>query len=141
MDGRVLVLTIPSAVILGALVHYSLRALPRTRSLAFWASVTVLHGIAVHLVTEKGLGASFPYVIRHPLLSMLGVSLQEIAGWTIVSYLGWWLGYRFARSTGRMEPRLPRVGRKRTRFGSTGGAAFAAREFRERSVRAGPRPR
>jgi tetratricopeptide (TPR) repeat protein len=42
-------------------------------------------------------GASFPYALRAPLLTVLGVPLQEIAGWAIVAYLGWWLGCRASR--------------------------------------------
>lgn len=101
MDGRVLTLAVPSAAALALLVWHSMRALPRRRALAFWACVAaygVARGVAVRLVTERALHASFPYVVREPLVSVLGVSLQEVAGWAIVSYLGWWLGWRFART-------------------------------------------
>jgi len=56
-------------------------------------------------VTERGLHASFPYVMRAPLLSLYGASIQEVAGWAIVSYLGWWLGWRLARAVGAPRAR------------------------------------
>ena len=100
MEPRVLILAVPSLVVLALLVWHSFRSLPRRRAAAFWISVAVyglLRGMAVAWVTREGLGASLPYEIRDPLLSVFGVSLQEIAGWAIVAYLAWWLGDRFAR--------------------------------------------
>lgn len=100
MEPRVLILAVPSLAVLVLLVWHSFRSLPRRRAVAFWVSVTVygfLRGMAVAWVTREGLGASLPYQIRDPLLSILGVSLQEVAGWAIVAYLAWWLGDRFAR--------------------------------------------
>jgi hypothetical protein len=44
----------------------------------------------------QAIGASFPYEIRNPTLSLGGVSAQEVAGWAVVAYLGWWIGYRFS---------------------------------------------
>ena len=100
MEPRVLILAVPSLTVLILLVWHSFRSLPRRRALTFWISVTLyglLRGLAVAWVTREGLGASLPYQIRDPLLSVLGVSLQEIAGWAIVAYLAWWLGARFDR--------------------------------------------
>ena len=100
VDTRVLILTLPSLVVLGLLVFHSLRTLPRSRAVAFWCSVAaygLLRGNALRWVIAHGLGAAFPYVIRKPLFPVLGVPLQEIAGWAIVSYIGWWLGCRFSR--------------------------------------------
>lgn len=100
METRVLILALPSLVVLALLVWHSGRTLPRRRAVAFWVSVAVygvLRGMAVAWVTREGLGASLPYQIRDPLLSVFGVSLQEVAGWAIVAYLAWWLGERFAR--------------------------------------------
>ncbi|HVG10756.1 MAG TPA: tetratricopeptide repeat protein [Thermoanaerobaculia bacterium] len=108
MEPRVLILALPSLVVLALLVWHSWRSLPRRRAIAFWISVTVyglLRGMAVAWVTREGLGASLPYQIRDPLLSVFGVSLQEIAGWAIVAYLAWWLGERFARQE-KKGPRL-----------------------------------
>ncbi|HEX9636344.1 MAG TPA: tetratricopeptide repeat protein [Acidobacteriota bacterium] len=100
MDTRVLILTLPSAVILALLVAHSLRALPRPRALAFWIAVIaygLARGLALELVIGRGLESSFPYVIHEPLLPVFGVPLQELAGWAIVCYLGWWLGWRLAK--------------------------------------------
>ncbi|HWN41272.1 MAG TPA: tetratricopeptide repeat protein [Thermoanaerobaculia bacterium] len=108
MEPRVLILALPSLVVLALLVWHSWRSLPRRRAIAFWVSVAVyglLRGVAVAWVTREGLGASLPYQIRDPLLSVFGVSLQEIAGWAIVAYLAWWLGERFARQE-KKGPRL-----------------------------------
>lgn len=108
MEPRVLILALPSLVVLALLVWHSWRSLPRRRALAFWVSVAVygvLRGMAVAWVTREGLGASLPYQIREPLLSVFGVSLQEVAGWAIVGYLAWWLGERFARQE-KKGPRL-----------------------------------
>ncbi len=108
MEPRVLILALPSLVVLALLVWHSWRSLPRRRAIAFWVSVAVyglLRGVAVAWVTREGLGASLPYEIRDPLLSVFGVSLQEIAGWAIVAYLAWWLGERFARQE-KKGPRL-----------------------------------
>ena len=99
MDLRVLILTVPSLLILGLLVHHSLITMPRRRALAFWCAVTaygVLRGVALRWVIDSGLAASFPYVIHDPLFPVLGVPLQEITGWAIVAYIGWWLGSRFS---------------------------------------------
>lgn len=52
-------------------------------------------------ITEQGLGAAAPYVIHNPLLTMGGVSLQEVVGWAVVAYLAWWLGERFGGSLAR----------------------------------------
>lgn len=106
MDERSYFLTLPSLVVLAALVLHSLRALPRWRALAFWVSVTaygLARGIGVRIVTGKGLGAQVPYVIHRPLLTVQGVSIQEVVGWAIVSYLAWWLGDRFVRGATRDE--------------------------------------
>jgi tetratricopeptide (TPR) repeat protein len=108
MQPRVLILALPSLVVLALLVWHSWRSLPRRRAVAFWVSVAVygvLRGVAVAWVTREGLGASLPYRIREPLLSVFGVSLQEVAGWAIVAYLAWWLGERFARQE-KKGPRL-----------------------------------
>jgi tetratricopeptide (TPR) repeat protein len=108
MEPRVLILALPSLVVLALLVWHSWRSLPRRRAVAFWVSVAVyglLRGMAVAWVTREGLGASLPYQIHDPLLSVFGVSLQEIAGWAIVAYLAWWLGKRFARQE-KKGPRL-----------------------------------
>ena len=106
MDPRTLALAVPTAAALALLVAHSLRALPRRRALAFWLAAAcygVARGVALRAVVERGLGASFPYRIERPLWPVAGVPLQEIAGWAIVAYLGWWLGDRFAAGGG--EPR------------------------------------
>ena len=108
MEPRVLILALPSLVVLALLVWHSWRSLPRRRAVVFWVSVAVygvLRGVAVAWVTREGLGASLPYRVRDPLLSVFGVSLQEVAGWAIVAYLAWWLGERFARQE-KKGPRL-----------------------------------
>lgn len=99
VDNRVLILSVPSLVILGLLVFHSLRTLPRSRAVAFWFSVLaygILRGVALRWVIDHGLGASFPYAIRNPLFTVFHVPAQEIAGWAIVVYIGWWLGSRFS---------------------------------------------
>jgi hypothetical protein len=83
-----LILAIPSAVILIALVWHSLGALPRRRAVAFWMAVVVyavLRGVAERFVTETT-GTSFPDAIGTPLL-MMGVA--------ILFYLAWWIGGRW----------------------------------------------
>ncbi len=104
MDSRLLILAIPSAIILAALLWHSFQALPRRRATAFWLSVIAygfLRGIGVHRVTAA-IGASFPYEIHNPTLSIAGVSAQEVAGWAVVSYLAWWIGYRFSLSAAQL---------------------------------------
>jgi hypothetical protein len=99
MESRLLILAIPSAIILVGLIWHSLRALPRWRALAFWVSVIAygfVRGLAVQGITST-IGASFPYEIHNPMLSIFGVSAQELVGWAVVVYLGWWLGARFTR--------------------------------------------
>jgi hypothetical protein len=101
MDPRLPALAFPSFVILGLLAVHSARSLPRARAAAFWASAAaygIARGIALRWVTETGLQASFPYRIHRPLLTVFGVSLQEVAGWMIVLYLGWWLGFRLSQA-------------------------------------------
>lgn len=103
MDARTVVLTVPSAVILAGLIWHSLVALPRRRAAGFWGAVAVfglLRGLGVRWVTEA-IGASFPYEIRNPMLSIGGVAVQEIAGWAVVAYLAWWAGERFSRRARR----------------------------------------
>ena len=93
-------LTIPSLLVLGLLVAHSLRTLPRARAIAFWCSVVaygVLRGVGLRWVMDHGVGGSFPYAIRNPLFPVFGVPLQEVTGWAIVAYLGWWIGTRFSR--------------------------------------------
>jgi len=104
MDPRALALVVPTAAVLAALVVHSFVALPRRRAATFWAAAAaygVARGVVLHRVVEGGLGAAFPYEIHRPLWPVLGVPLQEIAGWAIVAYLGWWLGHRFAAARGR----------------------------------------
>lgn len=87
MDLRFLILAVPSAAVLCALVHHSLRTLPRARAAAFWCAAAlygVLRGLALGWVTRHGLEARLPYVIHRPLWPVFGTSLQEIAGWAIV---------------------------------------------------------
>src|SRR5687768_7422512 len=103
MSTRVLVLALPSALILIALVWHSLGAMSRRRAGLFWLSVVVygiLRGLGVRAVTQA-IGASFPYEIRGALLEIGGVSAQEVAGWAIVAYLAWWIGDRFSRRARR----------------------------------------
>lgn len=100
MDPRVWILALPSLLVLSLLVVHSLRTLPRARALAFWGAVAsygILRGAALHVVIGRVPGASFPYAIRDPLFPVFGVPLQEIAGWAIVCYIGWWLGCRVSR--------------------------------------------
>jgi hypothetical protein len=100
VDNRVALLTVPSLAILGLLVTHSFVTLPRSRAVAFWSSVVgygILRGLALRWVIDHGLGASFPYTIRNPLFPVFGVPAQEIMGWAIVTYIGWWLGARFSR--------------------------------------------
>lgn len=98
MPDRLLVLAVPSALVLAGLVVHSLVAMPRRRAGAFWVAVLaygIVRGLGVRWVTEA-IGASFPYEVRDPLWTVGGVSAQEVAGWAIVAYLGWWVGYRFS---------------------------------------------
>ena len=100
-------LAIASALVLVALVAHSLRALPVRRAAAFWGAVLaygVVRGVAVRLVTERGLEASFPYAFHERGPSILGVGAQELAGWALVAYLAWWLGSRL--SPERLFPRI-----------------------------------
>jgi tetratricopeptide (TPR) repeat protein len=104
VEPRALALVLPTAAVLAALVAHSLAALPRRRALAFWAAAAVYgvaRGLVLELVVEGGLGASLPYRIHQPLWPVAGVPLQEVAGWAVVAYLGWWLGDRFAAAHGR----------------------------------------
>ncbi|HEX2252740.1 MAG TPA: tetratricopeptide repeat protein [Thermoanaerobaculia bacterium] len=108
MDLRLLFLTLPSALVLALLVVHSLLALPRWRALGFWGAVAaygVLRRLALEAVVERGL-AGAPYEIHDPLLVVLGVPLQEMAGWAVVAYLGWWLGHRLAAAGGGGEARV-----------------------------------
>src|SRR5688500_11844425 len=98
MNSRLFVLAIPSVIILIALVWHSFGAMQRCRAVLFWLSVVaygILRGLGVRAVTQS-IGASFPYEIRDPLLQIGGVAAQEVAGWAVVAYLGWWIGDRFA---------------------------------------------
>ena len=100
VETRLLVLTMPSLAVLDLLVVHSFRTLSRPRALIFWCGVAgygVLRGVVLRLVIAHGSGGSFPYAIRKPLFPVFGVSLQEISGWAIVAYLGWWLGARLSR--------------------------------------------
>jgi len=100
VNARLFILTVPSLVVLGLLFVHSLRAMKPVRAAAFWCTVAtygVLRGLALRFVVEHGLGGSFPYAIRDPLLTVIGVPAQEIAGWAIVAYLSWWLGARFSK--------------------------------------------
>lgn len=104
MDPRALLLVVPTAAVLAALVVHSWRSLPRWRAATFWAAAALyglLRGVVLHRVVEGGLGATFPYRIHDPLLPVFGVPLQELAGWAIVAYLGWWAGDRLAARGGR----------------------------------------
>lgn len=105
-DPRLLMLAAPSAAILSLLVFHSFKALQPRRAGCFWASVVVygiLRGAAVRWITGTALAAPFPYVIHNPLLRVFGVSFQEVMGWAIVSYLGWWLG---GRHSTRLFPQI-----------------------------------
>jgi tetratricopeptide (TPR) repeat protein len=110
MNLRLLLLTVPSLAVLALLLWHSARTLPRRRATSFWAGIAVygfIRALSVRWITEKGLGASVPYEIRDPLFPVLGVAPQEVVGWAIVAYLGWWLGYRFAAARARGgRPRL-----------------------------------
>jgi tetratricopeptide (TPR) repeat protein len=100
VDARVALLSLPSLAVLGLLAVHAWRTLPRARAAAFWGSVCLyglVRGGALRFAIARLPGASFPYAMRDPLLPVLGVPLQEIAGWAIVAYLGWWLGCRASR--------------------------------------------
>ncbi|HKQ59638.1 MAG TPA: hypothetical protein VJS92_00050, partial [Candidatus Polarisedimenticolaceae bacterium] len=95
-----MILALSSLVVLVLLVVHSWRTMARARAVAFWCGVVaygLLRGVALRWAIALLPGASFPYAIRQPLFPVLGVPFQEIAGWAIVGYLGWWLGGRFSR--------------------------------------------
>lgn len=109
MDPRLIFLVVPSALVLGYLVLHSARSLPRRRAIAFWVSVVVYglgRGIAVRWIADRGLHGAVPYVIHDPLLPVFGVPVQEIVGWAIVAYLGWWFGHRLAPRDRHGTPRM-----------------------------------
>lgn len=98
MTTTAVTLALPSTAILLALLWHSFRAMPSWRAASFWGAVIaygIARAVAVREVTEA-IGASFPYEIRDPLASIGGISLQELAGWAVVSYLAWWIGWRFS---------------------------------------------
>ena len=102
MGDRTLLLALPSAIVVGALIFHSFRTLERRRALTFWIAALaygVVRGVLVRVVTERGLHTSVPYVFDERGPSLFGVAAQEIAGWSLVAYLGWWFGCRLARST------------------------------------------
>ena len=100
--GRVMrILALSSVLALAVLVAHSLRSLPRARAVAFWGAAVlygIVRGIGVRFVTERLLDARAPYVMQESPLTLAGVPVQEIVGWALVAYLGWWLGWRFSRS-------------------------------------------
>ncbi len=100
VDPRILILTIPSIAVLALLFVHSRRVLPGRVAAAYWCGVAaygVVRGVALKWVIDRTPGASIPYVIKSPLFAVASVSFQEIAGWAIVAYLGWWLGSRLSR--------------------------------------------
>src|SRR6476659_5590364 len=104
MGSSPILLAVSSGLVLLGLIVHSVWALPRRRALAFWGSVFVYglaRGFAVRLLSRDVLGASVPYVLHAPSMRVLGVSVQELAGWAIVCYLGWWLGWRFSAGLAR----------------------------------------
>lgn len=98
------ILALASALALAALVAHSFRCLPRSRAAAFWGAAAlyaIARGIGVRFVTEGLLRARAPYVMHERALRLAGVPAQEIVGWALVAYLGWWLGWQFSRSLDR----------------------------------------
>jgi len=94
-----LLLLVPSLVILAILMTHAARTLSSRRAVLFWFGALaygVVRGAAVSWVSVTYLGGGFPYVVREPGPMLAGVSLQEVAGWVIVLYLGWWLGALFS---------------------------------------------
>ena len=100
-------LAIASSLVLAALVAHSAWALPRRRAAAYWATVLaygLVRGLGVRLITQRGLDASFPYEFHEQGPAILGVGAQELAGWALIVYLGWWLASRL--SPQRLFPRI-----------------------------------
>jgi hypothetical protein len=94
-----MILALASVLALAALMAHSHRSLPRSRACAFWCAAAlygIARGIGVRFVTERVLGARAPYVMHGEALTVAGVPAQEVVGWALVAYLGWWLGWRFS---------------------------------------------
>ncbi len=104
--SQTLWLSIPSAAIAAFLVFHSLRTLGRRRAGFFWIAVIaygLIRGMSVRWITKEGLGAHVPYEMAGARWTFAGVAPQEIAGWAIVAYLGWWLGCELTRRLTRKD--------------------------------------
>jgi len=101
VSERIVVLSLPSAVVLALLVAHSLRSLTCRRALIFWGAVIsfgAIRGLGVRAVAAAALGGNVPYRLLEPAAGIAGVALQEIAGWCVVAYLAWWCGARLSRN-------------------------------------------
>jgi len=138
-----MILAPASLLALAALVAHSLRSLPRSRAIAFWCAAALYgigRGVGVRFVTERMLGARAPYLMHGDALTVGGVPAQEIVGWALVAYLGWWLGWRFSRTLDD-----PRSSQARARGAEPNGRLAEDRPVREarrgRTRGDGARPR
>lgn len=101
--SALVLLALPSLAAL-ALLGRERRALVGGRAaLAFFGALAaygVLRGVAIRAVTGAALDTPFPYLMSQPVATLLGVSLQEVVGWSVAVTLALCVAERLAPGGG-----------------------------------------
>lgn len=99
MDSILVLLALPSAAVLAAMVAHGVLNRGARATSAYLAALFVYgaaRGLAIRGVTREHLTA-FPYVMSRPVARIFGVSLQELLGWAVALTLAWVLSDRLLR--------------------------------------------
>ena len=110
MDPILVLLAVPSAAVLAALAAHGVRnrgAGPTASYLAALFAYGAARAAAIrHL--SRSLHASMPYLMSRPVVTVFGVSLQELLGWAVAVTLAWLISDRLLRAL-RRNPTPHRV--------------------------------
>ncbi|MEO6326785.1 MAG: tetratricopeptide repeat protein [Thermoanaerobaculia bacterium] len=92
MKDAFFLLGVPSVLVLLALLVDRARRAGGGAALSFAGALAVygvLRGLAIQKILSPFLGSPPPYVMNLPVLSLGGVSLQELVGWGVAVLLSW----------------------------------------------------
>lgn len=104
MDSTFLLLTLPSGLVLLALLRHSWTTRGRGPTLSFLGAVAaygVSRSLVIRWISRERLGSPHPYLMNRPVVSFYGVSVQELVGWALAVLVAFFLCDRLWRRLGR----------------------------------------
>lgn len=104
MDPSFLLLTLPSGLVLLALLWHSWTTRGRGPTLTLLGAVVAYgasRSLVIRWISRERLGSPHPYLMNRPVVSFYGVSVQEVVGWALAVLVAFFLCDRLWRRLGR----------------------------------------